>query len=102
MTLERESAPLCSLGSLPAFYAESFSRSYSRDAPSYGLSTGDITVIHPMQESEANTNEKEVRQPDCSHFKVELESTKTGYFTGKYVCSTCGQIVYEHEVPPKD
>jgi len=50
---------------------------------------------------ENDTNEKEVKESDCSHSKVELESTKEGYFTGKYVCSTCGETVEgEKQAPP--
>lgn len=29
----------------------------------------------------------------CPHARVDAESTESGYFTGKYVCKSCGAYV---------
>lgn len=34
--------------------------------------------------------------PPCSHTRLDAESTESGYFTGQYVCKTCGDYVQVH------
>ena len=31
--------------------------------------------------------------PPCPHSRLDAESTEMGYFTGQYVCKTCGEYV---------
>ena len=40
----------------------------------------------------------------CPHTRVDAESTASGYFTGHYVCKTCGEYVeiQHHATMPGD
>jgi transposase-like protein len=35
-------------------------------------------------------------EPPCPHNRLDAESTESGYFTGQYVCKTCGDYVQVH------
>ena len=35
-------------------------------------------------------------EPPCPHTRLDAESTESGYFTGQYVCKTCGEYVQVH------
>jgi hypothetical protein len=40
--------------------------------------------------------------PPCPHTRLDAESTESGYFTGQYVCKTCGDYVQVHNRPSRD
>ena len=41
--------------------------------------------------------------PPCPHTRLDAESTASGYFTGHYVCKTCGEYVQmEHRASPSE
>lgn len=45
-------------------------------------------------------NEDVQQTPFCQHSNLELEMTSEGYFTGNYLCLSCGQLLKEDGEPP--
>lgn len=44
---------------------------------------------------------KSKSEPPCPHNGLDAESTESGYFTGQYVCKTCGEYVPVHNDVPR-